>query len=111
MERTTGTLGRVKPFENFFFVRDCDCETKRGWGAVQVAARFSWADLSNEDVLGGEGESLTLGLNWLFNPYARMQFNYITGQISNNAGLAGGPDVNGDYDIFRHPNDGRFLSE
>jgi phosphate-selective porin OprO/OprP len=98
--RKTGTLGRVKPFENFFLVRDCDCETKRGWGAWQVAARLSWADLSNADVLGGEGESLTLGLNWLFNPYARMQFNYITGQISNNSGLAGGPNVNGDYDIF-----------
>lgn len=98
--RKTGTVGRVKPFENFFLVRGCDCETKQGWGAWQVAARFSWADLSNEDILGGEGESLTLGLNWLFNPYARMQFNYITGQISNNAELTGGPDVNGDYDIF-----------
>ena len=98
--RKTGTLGRVKPLENFFLVRGCDCETKRGWGAVQVAARFSWADLSNADILGGEGESLTLGVNWLFNPYARMQFNYITGQISNNSQLVGGPAVNGDYDIF-----------
>lgn len=98
--RKTGTLGRVTPFENFFLVRGCDCETKRGWGAWQVAARFSWADLSNEDILGGEGEALTLGVNWLFNPYARMQFNYSTGQISNNSALVGGPDVNGNYDIF-----------
>lgn len=98
--RKTGTVGRVKPFENFFSVRDCDCATQRGWGAWQVAARFSWADLSNDDILGGEGEALTLGVNWLFNPYARMQFNYSTGQISNNSGLVGGPDVNADYDII-----------
>ena len=98
--RKTGTLGRVIPFENFFMVRGCDHETKRGWGAWQVAARFSYADLSDADILGGEGESLTLGVNWLFNPYARMQFNYLTGQISNNFGFDGDPNQNGDYDIF-----------
>lgn len=92
--RTTGTVDRVKPFENFFLVRGCDCETKRGWGAWQVASRYSWADLSDEDILGGEGQSLTLGLNWLFNPYSRMQFNYINGDIFNNAvGV-------GNYEIF-----------
>lgn len=93
-ERKTGTLGRVKPLENFFTVRDCDCNIQRGWGAWEVAARYSYADLTDQDVIGGEGESLTIGLNWYWNSYARMQFNYIIGDIDQ------APAGAGDYEIF-----------
>lgn len=92
--RQRGTLGRVQPFENFFMVRDCDCNTQRGWGAWQVAARYSHADLTDFDIIGGEGDSLTLGLNWHWNPHARMQFNYITGDIDR------APTGFGDYQVF-----------
>ena len=95
-ERKTGTLGRIKPFENFFLVRDCDCNTQSGWGAWEVAARYSHADLSDFDVIGGEGDSFTFGMNWYWNPYARMQFNYILGEIDPGANAAGF----GDYEIF-----------
>ena len=91
--RKNGTLDRIKPFENFFMVKDCDGNLQSGWGAWELAARYSHADLSDFDVLGGEGESLTLGLNWYWNAYARMQFNYITGRITN------APSI-GDYEIF-----------
>ena len=93
-DRQTGTLGRVIPFENFFIVRDCDCNVQRGWGAWEVAARYSFADLTDQDIIGGEGESFTFGLNWYWNPYARMQFNYLTGDIDR--GAAGF----GDYEAF-----------
>ena len=33
---------------------------------------------------GGVGESITFGLNWYWNSNARMQFNYIYGNIYNN---------------------------
>ncbi len=89
----TGQLGRVKPFENFFSVRDCDCNVQRGLGAWQIAARYSWADLTDKDIIGGEGESLTLGLNWWWNPHARMQFNYIAGEIERD------PIASGNYNI------------
>ena len=79
--RKRGTLGAVKPFENFFAVRDCDCNVSRGWGAWQIAARYSYLDLNDEDITGGAADSLTLGLNWWWNEYARMQFNYINGDI------------------------------
>ena len=93
--RKTGCLDRLKPFENAFFVRDCDGNSQRGWGAWETYTRYSWADLNSFDINGGEASSWTFGFNWYWNPYARMQFNYITGEIENGAGGAFG-----DYDII-----------
>jgi len=92
--RKTGILGRVKPFEDFFLVKTCDGSVCRGLGAWQVALRWSYADFNDDNIAGGVGESLTLGLNWHWTSNARMQFNYINGTIEN----AGG--VSGDYDIL-----------
>jgi phosphate-selective porin OprO/OprP len=83
-ERDTGQLGPVSPFENFFLVDTCRDGVSGGWGAWQVAVRGSYGDLSDEDVQGGVGESVTLGLNWWWNQNARMQFNYIYGNIYDN---------------------------
>lgn len=91
--RETGCIGRTKPFENFFSVRDCEGNVKRGLGAWQVAARYSWADLTDQDIIGGQGDSLTLATNWYWNPYARMQFNYILGEINRPATT----DIGGEY--------------
>lgn len=97
--RKAGVLGRPTPFENFFLVDCCDGGTGAGWGAWQVAVRYSYADLNSEDILGGIGESITFGLNWYWNPNARMQFNYIHGSIdSRTAGLMN--ITGGDYDII-----------
>ncbi len=84
-DRETGQLGRVKPFENFFLVSTCDDGTASGWGAWQIAARWSYADLSDDDITGGVGESFTLGLNWHWNPNSRLQLNYINGVIDTGA--------------------------
>lgn len=80
--RKTGTLGRVKPFENFFLVDKCCGGTGGGWGAWQVALRLSYGDLTDGDIPGGVGESVTFGMNWHWNDNARVQFNYIYGEIS-----------------------------
>lgn len=89
-DRKTGTLGRIVPFENFFAVCDCDGYPQRGLGAWQIAARYSYADFNDENIVGGIGNSVTLGLNWYWNPYARMQFNYLVGEVDR--GQAGGDD-------------------
>ncbi len=106
-ERDSGTLGRVKPFENFFLVERCRGGAGGGWGAWQVAARYSYADFSDEDVLGGVGNSVTFGLNWWWTPNSRMQFNYIHGRLEDRdpattggAALPNGVATAGDYDIF-----------
>jgi len=100
--RSSGTLGRVKPFEEFFLVRTCDDRIGRGMGAWQVAIRWSYADFS--DVIGVPtavgttgvmAESVTFGLNWHWTENARMQFNWIHGKIDNAASQTGDYDVIG----------------
>ena len=75
----------MKPFQNFFLVNTCDGCTESGWGAWQVAARYSYADFNDADVNGGIGSAFTLGVNWHWNPNSRLQFNYIHGEITNSA--------------------------
>lgn len=105
-ERDDGTLGRVKPFENFFLVNTCCDGVKGGWGAWQIAYRMSYANFSDDDILGGRGFSSTFGLNWYWNPYARMQFNAIYGEIDDREGFddADPPNslgpVSGNYTIL-----------
>ena len=95
-KRTSGTIGRIIPHENFFTVRDSDGNTQRGLGAWQVAARYSYADFNSLNINGGEGQSLTLGLNWYWSPYSRCQFNYIHGSIDDSSPA----QLSGSYDIL-----------
>ena len=48
-----------------------------GWGAFQVAARYSRLDLNSGAVQGGELRDTTLGINWYLNPALRWSFNYV----------------------------------
>jgi phosphate-selective porin OprO/OprP len=59
-----------------------------GWGAFELAARFSHTDLNfNEGtegtanvpgaIRGGEQDVLTVGLNWYLNPNFKVLFNYL----------------------------------
>ena len=105
-KRQRGVLGRTKPNENFFIVQT-DEGRRRGWGAWQIAGRFSRGDFSDEGIEGGVGQSFSFALNWWWNPYARMQFNYINGAISqrNTATTGGGVmpagvPTSGNYNCF-----------
>jgi phosphate-selective porin OprO/OprP len=80
-DRKTGQLGRVQPLTNFFRVRTVDDVIASGWGAWQVAARYSHADLTNLDVRGGIGNEGTVSLIWYFNAHSKLIFNYLFGEI------------------------------
>jgi phosphate-selective porin OprO and OprP len=94
-------FGRVVPYENFWLVKDNHGGPYLGRGAWQVGARYSWIDLADQGVLGGNNtigsaQSLTLGLNWFLNPNTKVQWNYTyekryqintVGAASPNAGL------------------------
>jgi phosphate-selective porin OprO/OprP len=95
-DRESGTLDRIVPFQNFWFVNRCDGCREAGWGAWQVALRYSIADYTDQDIFGGQGEAWTAGLNWYWNPNARMQLNYITGEIQDRTAAL----LDGRYNIW-----------
>ena len=47
-----------------------------GWGAWELAARYSGADLNDGSFKGGELENLTIALNWYINSNFRLMGNY-----------------------------------
>ena len=82
-DRESGTLGRIEPERPLYKVEPgCECDPSTGLGAWQIALRYSYADLTDEDVFGGEGDAVTLGLVWYWNANANVQFNYGWGSIS-----------------------------
>lgn len=71
MNLQKGAFGAVQPKNPFGW------GPGSGWGALQVAARFSQLDLDSGTVEGGQLNDTTLGLNWYLNPALRFTFNYI----------------------------------
>ena len=73
-DQTGGTFGRVKPKDNFHFGQP-------GWGAFELALRYSKLDLTDQMIAGGEEQDLTAGLNWYINPSVRFMFNYVKADL------------------------------
>ena len=74
--------GETRPFRggNFDRVRPFRELGKDGLGAFEIALRYDHIDLKNTPVLaraGNEASSVTLGLNWYFNPFAKLMFNWV----------------------------------
>jgi len=65
-------LGRVRP---------TNAVGKGGAGAWELAARYSWVDLNQGAVQGGELHNMTYGLNWYLNDFTKFQFNYINSSL------------------------------
>lgn len=97
-DRETGQLGRLKPFHDFLYEKQGCRYCKKGCGAWQVAARYSYLDITDGDIRGGVGNSLTLAVNWFWNANARLQFNYSRGWIDDHSPVDG--QTSGQYDII-----------
>jgi phosphate-selective porin OprO/OprP len=74
--------GETRPFRggNFDRVRPFRELGKDGLGAFEVALRYDHLDLENTPVLarsGNDASSITLGVNWYFNPFAKLMFNWV----------------------------------
>ena len=67
---------RVKPNNNM--------KEGEGWGALELAARYSSMDLS--EAHAGVLNDITIGLNWYLNPCTRVMFNYVMGTMEDHLG-------------------------
>jgi len=82
-DRNTGAFTRVKPYENFFRVRDVDGNVSTGKGAWEVGYRWSYIDFSDAVTTptaiypanGSRFSNHTVGVTWYLNPYTRLMLN------------------------------------
>jgi phosphate-selective porin OprO/OprP len=84
--RGRGVFSRVVPKNRF------DPE-KDQWGAVELALRYSWLDLSNAGIRGGTLSEWSFALNW--SPFSNMRVsnNYVLSQTRDRASI---PFIAGD---------------
>ena len=73
--------GETRPFKggNFDRIRPFKEVGNGGFGAFEIALRYDHIDLSESPGTraGNEASSVTAGLNWYFNPYAKLMFNWV----------------------------------
>ena len=68
------SFGRVKPKANFN-------PSQGDWGAFEVAARYSYLNLDDRNLMGGKLWDATAGLNWYLFPNMRFMFNYVYADV------------------------------
>jgi phosphate-selective porin OprO/OprP len=65
-----GAFSRIKPNRPFSLKNG-------GWGAWEVATRWSTLDLNDDNIAGGDEQNYSLGLNWYPNAYLRFLVDYV----------------------------------
>jgi len=69
-DRKAGAIDRVIPLHSV-------SKSGGGIGAWELAVRWSYLDLLDRNVRGGDMDNFTAGVNWYVNPYCKCVFNYI----------------------------------
>ncbi len=72
----SGIFGRVVPNHSF------SLQGERGWGAWELALRYSELNLNDSMVYGGSENNVGVGINWYLNGNARIMLNYIHADIT-----------------------------
>jgi phosphate-selective porin OprO/OprP len=85
---SSGSFGGIKPNNPF--------TPGGGWGAWEIAARYSTVNLNDANVFGGKQSNLTVGLNWYVNENMRFMLNWVNGRVEkrNVAGVDTGAKYN-----------------
>jgi phosphate-selective porin OprO/OprP len=71
--------GEARPYKGNKFgrIKPKSIVGKGGLGAWEMVARYSTIDLTDDDVVGGEQDNFTLGVNWYATPTIRFMANYV----------------------------------
>jgi phosphate-selective porin OprO and OprP len=69
-----GVFGRVLPLNDYYWKKG---DSYHSCGAWQIGARFSYVNLNDKAIQGGQIYDWTFGLNWFLNPNVKFQANYI----------------------------------
>jgi phosphate-selective porin OprO/OprP len=92
---SNGAFGGINPKKPFLMGTG-------GWGAWEVAARYSYANLNDFGaatvVRGGTQRNTTLGLNWYPNQNIRFMFNWVHGEVERFN--AANVNLGAEYDVF-----------
>lgn len=64
-----GEFKGIRPTRDFDF-------RNRTWGAFEVSARYATIDLNDNNIVGGEEDALSLGLNWYLNRNLRIMADW-----------------------------------
>ncbi len=73
-DRTRGSLARVVPHRNFRL-------RGGGWGAWELAGRFSHVNLNSQGVAGGRLTMGTVALNWYLHSHLKWRFEHGIGRL------------------------------
>jgi phosphate-selective porin OprO/OprP len=88
-----GVWAGNKPCCNFL---DDECCCKGAW---ELIARYDTLDLNDGTIQGGEMTNITVGVNWYWNPWFRIMFNYVMSNTEDRA--SGGITIpDGDVNSF-----------
>jgi phosphate-selective porin OprO and OprP len=80
--RREAVFYRIKPFENFFRVRDEDGCVRTGKGAWELAYRVDYLNLNTMAPGAGRMVDNTIGVNWYLTAYARLMLNYVHSEVT-----------------------------
>ena len=90
--KENGAFLRLFPRQDFGF-------GKGGWGAWELALRYSYVNLNGNRIQGGIERNVTVGLNWYLTSKTRFMFNYIRADVKDRRTAPSLPD--GNADIFQ----------
>ncbi len=73
-DRREGAFARVLPTKTAAFGRG-------GWGAWELAGRYSFVNLNSADIQGGRLSMFMFGLNWYLHSHVKWRFDYGLGHV------------------------------
>jgi phosphate-selective porin OprO/OprP len=95
-----GVFGRVVPLNDYYLHRG---ESYSSLGAWQIGVRFSYLNLNDKAIQGGQIYDWTFGLNWFLNANMKFQFNYIVERrettTASSTGWINGIGIRGAFDF------------